>query len=246
MKDRSKDMLEVSSSGHGDARGSFVRDEYFVRFAGDDIALASDIADTETGQASEANARRIAACWNACAGISTEVLELNATAGGVATLERQRNVALDALNTLILFTKPTKTNAVALHRAISVAGQYSLSGQKTERDTVRYVEACKIAIIDVAMSKRPVDEIRSAIGFELGLMHAEIVSDNSDFIDKHWRPVAARRDALLEALQKLNSQFCAKFDEGLELTDADADLVAEIGIVLAGANNQKPAAGGAS
>lgn len=38
-------------------------------------------------------ARRLAACWNVCEGISTEVLELNATEGGVATLERQRDSA---------------------------------------------------------------------------------------------------------------------------------------------------------
>lgn len=39
------------------------------------------------------DARRIVACWNTCIGISTEVLELNATAGGVAELERQRDEA---------------------------------------------------------------------------------------------------------------------------------------------------------
>lgn len=38
-------------------------------------------------------AQRMVACWNVCEGISTEVLELNATAGGVATLESQRNEA---------------------------------------------------------------------------------------------------------------------------------------------------------
>lgn len=42
-------------------------------------------------------ARRLAACWNACDGISTDVLELNATAGGVATLERQRDAMRAAL-----------------------------------------------------------------------------------------------------------------------------------------------------
>lgn len=60
-----------------------------------------------------ANGRRLAACWNVCDGISTEVLELNATAGGIATLERQRDEAaaislelLAALEGLVELTKP--------------------------------------------------------------------------------------------------------------------------------------------
>jgi hypothetical protein len=45
-------------------------------------------------------AERLAACWNVCDGISTSVLELNATAGGVANLERQRDALLAALKKL--------------------------------------------------------------------------------------------------------------------------------------------------
>lgn len=44
--------------------------------------------------------RRIAACLKVCEGISTEVLELNATAGGVANLEHQRNAAIAALRAI--------------------------------------------------------------------------------------------------------------------------------------------------
>lgn len=43
---------------------------------------------------------RIATCLKVCEGISTEVLELNATAGGVANLERQRNAAIAALRAI--------------------------------------------------------------------------------------------------------------------------------------------------
>lgn len=63
---------------------------------------------------------RIQACLAVCEGISTSVLELNATAGGVATLERQRDDLRAALESLILFTKPTLSNAVALNNAHQV------------------------------------------------------------------------------------------------------------------------------
>jgi hypothetical protein len=63
---------------------------------------------------------RIQACLAVCEGISTSVLELNATAGGVATLERQRDDLRAALESLILFTKPTLFNAVALNNAHQV------------------------------------------------------------------------------------------------------------------------------
>jgi hypothetical protein len=68
--------------------------------------------------------RRIAACLKACEDISTEVLELNATAGGVANLERQRNELRAALQTLVLFTKPSKSNAVAMHHALRTLEPY--------------------------------------------------------------------------------------------------------------------------
>lgn len=53
----------------------------------------------------DANADRLVACWNVCEGISTEVLELNATAGGVATLERQRDELLAALQSIADYAK---------------------------------------------------------------------------------------------------------------------------------------------
>jgi hypothetical protein len=49
----------------------------------------------------EANARRIVACVNACAGISTEVLEYNAMHGGVAGLEQQRDQLRAALQGVV-------------------------------------------------------------------------------------------------------------------------------------------------
>jgi hypothetical protein len=107
-------LIGYSLGGYGDL--SYVSDEAYER------------ATTQSDE------RRIAACLKACEGISTEVLELNAEAGGVATLERQRNEALAALNSLILFTNPTKTNAVALNHALRVAGQYKATiGQQAEQ-----------------------------------------------------------------------------------------------------------------
>ncbi len=56
----------------------------------------------EYEEAKEANARRIAACWNACAGIRTEALEnrahlLKAEDQQITELEAQRDELLEAL-----------------------------------------------------------------------------------------------------------------------------------------------------
>jgi hypothetical protein len=58
---------------------------------------------------------RIHACLAVCEGISTEVLELNATAGGVATLERQRDEFLAALTDLL--TPSTEASPAKWHAA---------------------------------------------------------------------------------------------------------------------------------
>lgn len=59
-----------------------------------------DMSGTGTGKEviacdirNEGTAHRLAACWNACDGVSTEVLELNTQGGGVLNLERQRDAA---------------------------------------------------------------------------------------------------------------------------------------------------------
>lgn len=67
---------------------------------------------------------RIQACLAVCEGISTDVLELNATAGGVVTLERQRDALRAALEGLVLFTNPKPSNALALHNAHQVLAQF--------------------------------------------------------------------------------------------------------------------------
>ena len=75
----------------------------------------------------EEDAERIVACVEACKGIGTESLQRFATEHlpkhgfGVhreSELEAQRDKLLDALNGLVLFTTPKKSNAVALNRAI--------------------------------------------------------------------------------------------------------------------------------
>lgn len=70
-----KEPWEYTHASHGDARGHVVVTEYFVRVPGDNVAIASMVVDPVTGQPSEANARRIVACVNACAGLDTAGLE---------------------------------------------------------------------------------------------------------------------------------------------------------------------------
>lgn len=103
-------LLEVSSAGHGDARGSFVRDEYFVRIAGDDIALAAEVTDPATGKPSEANARRLAACWNACEGLDNSILAVIGAFGGMSQDSAVRAIAqqLEALTATKLEALPTE------------------------------------------------------------------------------------------------------------------------------------------
>jgi len=66
--------LELSSAGFGSKAGITI-DEYFIRRPEDDVAVAADVIDPDSGTPSEANARRLVACWNACQGISTDAIE---------------------------------------------------------------------------------------------------------------------------------------------------------------------------
>lgn len=69
-----------------------------------DLVIRGDETTSEDQVASACTpdmARRIAACVNVCGGISTSVLELNATAGGVVTLERQRDALAAALESVV-------------------------------------------------------------------------------------------------------------------------------------------------
>lgn len=50
-------------------------DEHFIRRPGDNVLIAADIIDPETGLPSEEIARRLVACWNACEGVSTDDIE---------------------------------------------------------------------------------------------------------------------------------------------------------------------------
>lgn len=77
-----------------------VIDGRFIRQSGNPRHV---IARVSKGDAMEANARRIVACVNACAGIRTEALEhrahlLKAEDDTLASLRRQRDELLAALN----------------------------------------------------------------------------------------------------------------------------------------------------
>lgn len=74
MSEHTKGPLEFSSAGFGSKSGITV-DEYFIRRPEDDVAVAADVIDPETGSPSESNARRLVACWNACQNIATDAIE---------------------------------------------------------------------------------------------------------------------------------------------------------------------------
>ncbi|WP_312772756.1 hypothetical protein [Pseudomonas rhodesiae] len=74
MSEHTKGPLEFSSAGFGSKSGITV-DEYFIRRPEDDVAVAADVIDPETGAPSESNARRLVACWNACQNIATDAIE---------------------------------------------------------------------------------------------------------------------------------------------------------------------------
>lgn len=74
MSEHTSGPLEFSSAGHG-SNGGITVDEYFIRRPEDDVAVAAEIIDPETGAPSESNARRLVACWNACQNITTDAIE---------------------------------------------------------------------------------------------------------------------------------------------------------------------------
>lgn len=63
-----------------------------------------------------ANATRIVECVNACVGMADPSED-------IATLKRQREQLLAALVNMILFSKHTKTNAIALNHATSLVSE---------------------------------------------------------------------------------------------------------------------------
>lgn len=68
--------------------------------------------------------RRVAAAIKACEGLSTEVLETSSQPGGVLWFQQgMRHELLAALTSLVLFTKPSLSNAAALNRAHQAIAQ---------------------------------------------------------------------------------------------------------------------------
>lgn len=89
------------------------------------IAVTLDFGSNNSGMR-EANARRIVACVNACAGISTENLEENLPVKELArrynvTID-QREVLLAALREILIVATGSKTKDIARSAIASVKG----------------------------------------------------------------------------------------------------------------------------
>ncbi|WP_133306462.1 hypothetical protein [Pseudomonas sp. LS-2] len=95
MREFTKGRLEHSSAGHGWTGKGLIIDEYFIRRPEDDVALAADVIDPETGKPSEENARRLVACWNACEGIPTDALEKGRISSDAFQLKESRGDAAE-------------------------------------------------------------------------------------------------------------------------------------------------------
>lgn len=98
MSEHTLGPLEFASAGFGSKAGITV-DEYFIRRPEDDVAVAGDIVDPETGSPSEANARRLAACWNACQNISTDAIQSGSL--GLFRLQLDRMVLTQQRDSLV-------------------------------------------------------------------------------------------------------------------------------------------------
>lgn len=136
-EDRQQFAQLIGYSLGGYSELSYVTDEAFDRLIVGDPDPADD-------------PRCIAACLKVCEGISTEVLELNATAGGVAGLERQRNELKAALEGLVLFTNPKPFNALALHNAHQAIGSVYTDSGLARHPAVALLNAAEhiLAILD--------------------------------------------------------------------------------------------------
>ena len=96
-------------------------DDGFAEITNDERAAGEYISIAEVptgfsgkiGAEQEANARRIVACVNACAGISTETLE--AMPAGPSAIERQRDKLLAAL------TEIAELDILKYHHAYAIA-----------------------------------------------------------------------------------------------------------------------------
>lgn len=105
MSEHTSGPLEFSSAGHG-SNGGITVDEHFIRRPEDDVAVAAEIIDPETGVPSESNARRLVACWNACQNIATDAIESGSLDLFQLQLDRmvltqQRDELLEALKSLV-------------------------------------------------------------------------------------------------------------------------------------------------
>ena len=101
-----------------DDRPNMHWNNHIVSEANPNIAICFMAHDgTELNECGEANARRIVACVNACAGFSTETLELIASVGGMqhkmtatATVASQRGKLLAALDVALENLRPHGDN----------------------------------------------------------------------------------------------------------------------------------------
>lgn len=111
-----KEPWKINTAGSAKRGEDFKITEFYVYAPDtqDDTAICSDVIDPVTQEPSEANARRIVACVNACAGISTESLEgecnavigWNRTASKLLKMGKQRDDILSALESAVRWAKP--------------------------------------------------------------------------------------------------------------------------------------------
>lgn len=134
-----------------------------------------------------ANANRLVACWNACEGISTSVLELNATAGGVAELERQRDAAEARVEWL------QKVNT--LHRQADIL--YVVDGYEVTIvwDDYPISEGFHGATVAEAIDK-------AMVGFDLDARHQFQDRDIYGH-ERQMAAITAQRDELLAAMEQI-------------------------------------------
>lgn len=88
----SNEVKHTAEPWHVGMNGSSIYDQY-----GWGVATITDIPTRRTAEEDKANARRIVACLNACAGIPTECLEFGPDAVAPASVLQQRDQLLAAL-----------------------------------------------------------------------------------------------------------------------------------------------------
>ena len=96
---------------------------------GDSKGLMVAVATTGDGVSSEANARRIVACVNACVGVGTEYLEDN---GPIIELVREHNTVLKQRDELLAFAEEVRRSGNTRLASMAIAAIASAKGSLVE------------------------------------------------------------------------------------------------------------------